>query len=145
MTNVESRGSWKSAACDLAERGSDADSIRGLFLPLHLRTGTSCDLPRPDVEFICLGAEIPNSGDYKTTRIGDAPVIVTRAADGTIHAFENQCAHRGALVCLNPCGNIRNFTCIYHSWSYDLKGNLTGVPGRERRRTGHVELPSDLR
>jgi phenylpropionate dioxygenase-like ring-hydroxylating dioxygenase large terminal subunit len=84
----------------------------------------------PTWNFICLEAEIPNSGDYKTTRIGDAPVIVTRAADGTIHAFENRCAHRGALVCLNRCGNTRNFTCVYHSWSYDLKGNLTGVAFR---------------
>jgi anthranilate 1,2-dioxygenase large subunit len=38
----------------------------------------------PTWNFICLGAEIPNSADYKTTRIGDALVIVTRAANGTI-------------------------------------------------------------
>jgi phenylpropionate dioxygenase-like ring-hydroxylating dioxygenase large terminal subunit len=80
--------------------------------------------------FLCLESEIPRPGDYKTTRLGDAPVIVARAADGNIRAFENRCAHRGALLCLKPCGNVRNFACVYHSWSYDLEGNLTGVAFR---------------
>ena len=84
----------------------------------------------PSWNFLCLEAELPNQGDYKTTRAGDAPVIVARALDGAIHAFENRCAHRGALLCLQPCGNARQLTCVYHSWSYDLKGNLTGVAFR---------------
>ncbi len=80
--------------------------------------------------FLCLEDEIPHAGDYRTTRLGDAPVIVARAADGTVRAFENHCAHRGALLCFKPFGSVRNFTCVYHSWSYDLEGNLTGVAFR---------------
>src|SRR5216683_3354180 len=94
--------------------------------------------------FLCLEAEIPNPGDYKTTRLGDAPVIVARAADGAIHAFENRCAHRGALLCFNSCGNSRNFTCVYHSWSYDLKGNLTGVAFRNGV-DGKGGMPADFK
>jgi phenylpropionate dioxygenase-like ring-hydroxylating dioxygenase large terminal subunit len=80
--------------------------------------------------FLCLESEIPAPGDYKTTRVGDAPVIVARAHDGALHAFENRCAHRGALLCLRPCGNVRQFTCVYHSWSYDLEGRLSGIAFR---------------
>ena len=94
--------------------------------------------------FLCLEAEIPNPGDYKTTRLGDAPVIVARAADGAIHAFDNRCAHRGALLCFNSCGNARNFTCVYHSWSYDLKGNLTGVAFRNGV-DGKGGMPADFK
>lgn len=80
--------------------------------------------------FLCLESEVEKSGDWRTGRIGDAPVVVTRAPDGSLNAFENRCAHRGALICLKPCGNNTRLTCVYHSWSYDLKGNLAGVAFR---------------
>ena len=38
----------------------------------------------------------------------------------------NRCAHRGVQFCRTNWGNTRSFTCPYHQWSYDLKGNLTG-------------------
>ena len=37
------------------------------------------------------------------------------------------CAHRGNLLCLERQGNGKEITCIYHGWSYDLEGQLTGV------------------
>ena len=47
--------------------------------------------------------------------------IVARDADGAIHAFENRCAHRGALLCLERARQRRKrFTCVYHDWTYDL-------------------------
>ena len=80
--------------------------------------------------YVALEAEIPNPGDYKTTAIGDTPVVVTRDKQGALHSFVNRCAHRGSRVCRNPQGNATHFTCIYHQWNYDLKGNLLGVPFR---------------
>ena len=77
--------------------------------------------------FVCLEAEIPEPGDYKTTFIGEAPIIVTRDQDGGINVLVNRCAHKGAMVCYKPCGNARNLTCVYHNWSYDLQGNLAAV------------------
>jgi anthranilate 1,2-dioxygenase large subunit len=78
--------------------------------------------------FLGLEAEIPKPGDFRTTYLGDTPVVYNRAADGRVHAFVNRCAHRGAVVRREPFGNAKDHTCIYHRWNYDLAGNLIGVP-----------------
>ena len=80
----------------------------------------------PTWNFLALECEIPNPGDYKTTYVGDAPIIVARGQDGSISAL-NRCAHKGALICYKPRGNVREFICVYHNWTYDLAGNLTAV------------------
>ena len=93
--------------------------------------------------FLCLETELPSPGDFRTTRLGDAPIIAARAPDGTLHAFENRCAHRGSLVCLKPCGNAKALTCVYHSWSYDLTGRLVGV-AFERGVQGKGGMPPEF-
>jgi anthranilate 1,2-dioxygenase large subunit len=80
--------------------------------------------------FLCLEAELPQPNTFRTSNLGDMSVVVTRDADGPIHAFENRCAHRGALLCLVPRGERKEFACVYHNWTYDLAGNLTGVAFR---------------
>lgn len=85
----------------------------------------------PNWSFLCLEAEVPNPGDFRATSIGDTPVIVVRDGTGKINAFENRCSHRGALICLEEHGKgQRDFQCVYHGWSYDLAGNLTGIAFR---------------
>ncbi|MBJ9674229.1 MULTISPECIES: aromatic ring-hydroxylating dioxygenase subunit alpha [Burkholderia] len=81
----------------------------------------------PNWSFLCLETEVPNPGDFRSTFVGDAPVVVTRDTDGELYAFENRCAHRGALVCLEDQGNARDFSCVYHAWTYNLQGDLVGV------------------
>jgi phenylpropionate dioxygenase-like ring-hydroxylating dioxygenase large terminal subunit len=80
--------------------------------------------------FLCLEAELPQPNTFRTSNLGDISVVVTRDANGAIHAFENRCAHRGALLCLLPRGERKEFACVYHNWTYDLSGNLTGVAFR---------------
>jgi anthranilate 1,2-dioxygenase large subunit len=77
--------------------------------------------------YLCLASEIPNPGDWVATTIGEVAVIAARDTDGAINAFVNRCAHRGNLLCLTNKGHGREITCIYHGWSYDLGGHLTGV------------------
>jgi anthranilate 1,2-dioxygenase large subunit/terephthalate 1,2-dioxygenase oxygenase component alpha subunit len=77
--------------------------------------------------FVALEADLARPGDYRTTFLGEMPVIVVRDADGRINAFENRCAHRGALIAFEDAGSAKLFRCVYHAWSYDLQGNLVGV------------------
>lgn len=93
--------------------------------------------------FVGLEAELPNPGDYKTTAIGDTPVIVMRDEEGGINVVVNRCAHRGALVCRELRGNRATLECVYHQWSYDLKGRLLGVPFRRGIR-GQGGMPADF-
>ncbi|HEV7679836.1 MAG TPA: Rieske 2Fe-2S domain-containing protein [Candidatus Dormibacteraeota bacterium] len=73
-------------------------------------------------------SEIPEANDFKATRLGLRPVLLTRAQDGSIHALLNRCMHRGTVVCTAASGNARSFTCSYHGWTYSNTGKLTGVP-----------------
>ena len=57
--------------------------------------------------------------------------MVTRDAEGKLNAWENRCAHRGALVCMQARGTAERFSCIYHNWTYDHAGNLTNVAFRK--------------
>ena len=81
----------------------------------------------PTWNYLCLGAEIPNPGDYVVSHIAETSLIVTRNLEGQIKAMVNRCSHRGAQLCQKRSGNTRKFSCVYHAWSYDLDGNLTNV------------------
>jgi anthranilate 1,2-dioxygenase large subunit len=81
----------------------------------------------PFWSYLCLEAELAEPGDFCATFIGEQPVLVTRDTDGELYAFENRCAHRGALLAMTDRGHCRDFTCVYHAWTYNLQGDLTGV------------------
>ena len=84
----------------------------------------------PVWSFVGLEIEVPALGDFKTTCIGAIPVILTRDREGELQVIENRCAHRGALVCRQLRGNQSRLSCVYHQWTYDLRGRLLGVPFR---------------
>ena len=94
--------------------------------------------------FLCLEAELPKPSTFRVANLGDMPVVVTRDADGVIHAFENRCAHRGSLLCLKERGEAREIVCVYHNWTYDLAGRLTGVAFR-RGIAGKGGMPADCK
>jgi phenylpropionate dioxygenase-like ring-hydroxylating dioxygenase large terminal subunit len=81
----------------------------------------------PTWSYLCLEAELPDAGSFITTFVGEMPVVVSRDPQGKVHAFENRCAHRGALICMQARGRAERFNCIYHNWTYDHAGNLTNV------------------
>lgn len=82
----------------------------------------------PVWNYLAMECEIPNWGDYVVNWVGDRQVIVDRARDGSIHAFENSCSHRGTRIVDKLRGNSKRHVCAYHLWSFSLAGDLTGVP-----------------
>ncbi|MGJ8583814.1 MAG: FAD-dependent oxidoreductase [Marinosulfonomonas sp.] len=84
----------------------------------------------PSWNYVALAAEVAEPGSYVRSFVGPTPVVVVRDHDGEINVFENRCSHRAAEFCRELRGKTEEFVCPYHQWSYDLKGNLTGIPFR---------------
>ena len=97
--------------------------------------------------YVGLEAEVPNPGDFKRTVVGERSVILVRDHDGALNVFENICAHRGMRFCRERHGHRSAFVCPYHQWSYNLKGELRGVPLRRGvKQDGEVHggMPADF-
>lgn len=82
----------------------------------------------PTWSYAGLDCEIPNPGDYKRTTIGDQSIILVRDKAGAVNGLINRCAHRGVELCQQDKGSVDEFMCPYHQWTYDLGGNLLGIP-----------------
>jgi phenylpropionate dioxygenase-like ring-hydroxylating dioxygenase large terminal subunit len=97
---------------------------------------------------LCLSGALPKPNSYLTVDLCDTPVLLTRDAEGRVHAMVNACRHRGVRV-VDGSGESRRFTCPFHAWSYDVAGNLAGLPvasafdGMCREDKGLIELPVD--
>jgi phenylpropionate dioxygenase-like ring-hydroxylating dioxygenase large terminal subunit len=98
--------------------------------------------------FVGHASQVPSPGDYITTDLGRQPVIFTRHRDGSLQVLQNRCAHRGPKVLSERCGSRKQFTCLYHGWTYDTDGTLIGVPVPEgcsaqfdRSRIGLATVP----
>ncbi len=110
-----------------------------------LRTEQERVFEGPVWNFLCLESEIAKPGDWRATQVGQMPVVVARDTDGGIAGFENRCAHRGALICLDDAGSgAKDFQCVYHAWRYDLRGNLCSV-AFQRGVNGKGGMPEDFR
>jgi phenylpropionate dioxygenase-like ring-hydroxylating dioxygenase large terminal subunit len=58
-------------------------------------------------------------------------VLVVRGKDGELRGFMNVCRHRGAKL-LDGAGHCKaRMTCPYHGWSYNLRGDLAGMPAEK--------------
>jgi len=60
-------------------------------------------------------------------------VIIVKGTDGQIRAFHNVCRHRGNKLVWDDypgeetCGTVRQFTCKYHAWRFNLDGTNSFV------------------
>ncbi|MEX2495633.1 MAG: aromatic ring-hydroxylating dioxygenase subunit alpha [Woeseia sp.] len=80
-------------------------------------------------EWICLGRadEVSEPGDFYTTSVVGEQLLVTCCRDGKIAVLSNVCRHRGNMVASGK-GKKSRFSCSYHGWTYDLKGQLMAAP-----------------
>lgn len=78
--------------------------------------------------------QFPEVGSYLLfDDIPKMPVFIVRGEDDVFRAFYNTCSHRGGCIVQESHGNCgKRLMCGYHAWTYDLEGNLVGVPdGRD--------------
>jgi len=75
--------------------------------------------------------ELAAPGDWRTVRIGTQSLVVVRDQN-ELRAFHNTCRHRGSVLCTEARGNFarKRIVCPYHSWTYDLAGQLVATPRR---------------
>jgi salicylate 5-hydroxylase large subunit len=98
--------------------------------------------------YVGLECEVPETGDFKRTTVGERSVIMVRGEGGDIHVVENRCAHRGVAFCRERHGRVKDFVCPYHQWNYSLKGDLVGLPFRRGvKQDGRVNggMPADFK
>lgn len=77
-------------------------------------------------QLAALSVDIPNPGDYRTFDHLGVPILIVRDNEHRVNAFLNACRHRSARIAEN-CGNAKHLVCPYHSWRYDLQGQLKSV------------------
>ena len=98
---------------------------------------------------VALSLEVPEPGDFQTQTVMDIPLLITRDRDGRVHCFINVCRHRGAKVCQAEKGHQSRFSCPYHAWTYNNRGELVGIYGEDtfgdvdRDSMGLTELACD--
>jgi phenylpropionate dioxygenase-like ring-hydroxylating dioxygenase large terminal subunit len=93
--------------------------------------------------YVGLEAEVPEVGSFKSTYVGELPVILTRAEDNSFNVVLNRCAHRGNMITREAFGKAKKLHCVYHAWNYNLKGDLTSA-AFQRGLRGEGGLPKDF-
>lgn len=86
--------------------------------------------------FVGLTAQVTSPGSYFVTSIGDASVIIIRAANG-IQALHNVCRHRGMKLLWEEQGKTSKLVCPYHQWTYSLEGRLQKARGFDLDKLGN--------
>jgi len=85
---------------------------------------------RPAWQIVCHVSDVAGTGDWHTLEYLGESILVIRGKDEVVRAFTNICRHRGSRIVDGSSGCAKKLVCPYHSWTYDLDGRLTGVPGK---------------
>lgn len=74
-------------------------------------------------------SQVPAKGDFYATEVAMQPVIMVRHSDDSVRVLMNRCAHKGAKLVSDTCGNTgKFFRCPYHAWTYKTDGSLLSIP-----------------
>src|SRR5262245_43400952 len=74
-------------------------------------------------------SRLAGNGRYVRCDAAGRSVLLTRDADGALHARRNVCLHAGYPICLAEEGAGERLICPCHGWVYALDGRL-GEPAR---------------
>ncbi len=94
-------------------------------------------------QMACRLEEIPEANDFVEYEILDQSILVVRAEDGGVRAFQNACRHRGVRFAAGRGNCAAGFTCPFHGWCYGPDGRNTFVP-QAKTFAEHNLQPGDL-
>lgn len=77
---------------------------------------------------LLFASELPSNGFAKPVDFMGLPLAVMRNREGELKVFHNICSHRGMIMLREETEVEGMVRCPYHSWTYDLNGNLKGTP-----------------
>jgi p-cumate 2,3-dioxygenase subunit alpha len=90
-------------------------------------------------------SELKSNDSFEARRVGGRPVIFLRDKQGQIRCFLNVCPHRGAQITRHRSGRARNFSCIYHGWTFENTGKVRLVTEADTYSSSfHGEGRNDL-
>jgi choline monooxygenase len=72
--------------------------------------------------------DLPQQGYAKPVDFMGLPLVITRNKQNEIKVFHNVCSHRGTVLVKDEISVQGVLRCPYHSWSYNLDGDLMGTP-----------------
>ncbi|MAV76107.1 MAG: hypothetical protein CL691_05755 [Cellvibrionales bacterium] len=78
-------------------------------------------------QLIGFSGTVSELNSFMTVECMGIPIVVTRNGLGELKAFINACSHRGARVAEGK-GNKKTMSCGFHGWTYNLDGDLVGIP-----------------
>lgn len=115
------------------------DSVKS---PIHVANGMPNAVYRDDELFafeadavmgktwagLAFVSDLPQKGYAKPLEFMGLPLALLRNHDGEITVVHNVCSHRGMPLIREETAIAGKIRCAYHSWTYDLDGNLKGTP-----------------
>lgn len=134
-TNVDAGGQLRTPVADYTDPDRAKAEWAAFFQDYPHAIGLTDDLPEP--------------GSFVTINDLGKPILCTRDQAGVFRAFLNVCRHRGTVVEAEERGAKRLFSCPFHSWGYNLEGELVAVPHEDhfgavdRSCHGLVRLPAE--
>ena len=72
--------------------------------------------------------ELAEPGSYKLWEDAGVPILILRDEQDQLRAFYNTCRHRGSPLVTASQGVTKRLQCPFHGWTYNLQGQLIGVP-----------------
>jgi choline monooxygenase len=73
-------------------------------------------------------SDLPKKGYVKPIQFMGLPLVILRNKQDEIRVFHNVCSHRGMILVHEEMEVQGALRCKYHSWSYNLDGELKGTP-----------------
>lgn len=149
--------------------GINLDALNGVLQPVSRATGLPnefyidqqvFDAERDAVFFsnwaaVGFAKDVPQEADARPITFLGMPLLLVRGRDDVVRVFQNTCRHRGMILVSEPKKLRGVIRCPYHSWCYDLNGDLkttphVGGPGQnvhsdiDRDNLGLIEIRSHV-